>query len=90
MASLGDRLARIRGFRRMSQQDLADRTGLKVQNISRIETEQREHVRSDTLRRLAEALDCSTDYLVGLTDDPQPVKRRRRKTDDTGDLLPAA
>jgi transcriptional regulator with XRE-family HTH domain len=84
MASLGDRLARIRGFRRMSQQDLAARTGLKVQNISRIETDHREHVRSDTLRRLAEALGCSTDYLVGLTDEPQPLQppqpsSRRRK-----------
>ena len=56
MGSLGDRLARVRGFRRMSQQELAVRTGLKVQNISRLETDQREHVRSDTLRRLAEAL----------------------------------
>ena len=90
MDSLGDRLARIRGFRRLSQQELADRTGLKVQNISRIETDQREHVRSDTLRRIAEALDCSTDYLVGLTDDPQPPRRRRRKADDSGDLLPTA
>jgi transcriptional regulator with XRE-family HTH domain len=88
MASLGDRLARIRGFRRMSQQDLAERTGLKVQNISRLETDQRAHVRSDTLRRLAEALDCSTDYLVGLTDDPQPP-RRRRKTEASGDVWPA-
>jgi transcriptional regulator with XRE-family HTH domain len=79
MSSLGDRLARMRGFRRMSQQDLAERTGLKVQNISRIETDQREHVRSDTLRRLAEALECSTDYLVGLTDDPTPPQRPRRK-----------
>jgi transcriptional regulator with XRE-family HTH domain len=78
MDSLGDRLARIRGFRRMSQQDLASRTGLKVQNISRIETDHREHVRSDTLRRLAEALDCSADFLVGLTDDPQPPRRRRK------------
>jgi transcriptional regulator with XRE-family HTH domain len=78
MGSLGDRLARIRGFRRMSQQDLAARTGLKVQNISRLETDQREHVRSDTLRRLAEALDCSTDYLVGLTDDPVPSRKRPR------------
>ena len=89
MDSLGDRLARIRGFRRMSQQDVAERTGLKVQNISRIETEQREHVRSDTLRRLAEALDCSTDYLVGLTDEPQPP-RRRRKAEKQGDLWPTA
>ena len=85
MGSLGDRLARMRGFRRMSQQDVAERTGLKVQNISRLETEQRAHVRSDTLRRLAEALDCSTDYLVGLTDDPTPPKRPRRRRQSSAD-----
>jgi transcriptional regulator with XRE-family HTH domain len=73
----------------MSQQELATRTGLKVQNISRLETDHRAHVRSDTLRRLAEALDCSTDYLVGLTDEPQPP-RRRRKADASGNLLPTA
>ena len=79
MSTLGDRLARVRGFRRMSQQVLAERTGLKVQNISRLETDHREHVRSDTLRRLAEALGCSTDYLVGLSDDPTPPKRPRSR-----------
>ena len=79
MGSLGDRLARMRGFRRMSQQDLAALTGLKVQNISRLETAAREHVRSDTLIRLAQALDVSADYLLGLTDDPTPLKRARRR-----------
>jgi transcriptional regulator with XRE-family HTH domain len=78
MSSLGARLAHMREVRRMSQQDVADRTGLKVQNISRIETDHREHVRTDTLRRLAEALDCSADYLIDLTDDPTPAKKRKR------------
>jgi transcriptional regulator with XRE-family HTH domain len=92
--TLGDRLARIRGYRRMSQQDLAERTGLRVQNISRLETEQREHVRSDTLIRLAQALACSTDYLLGLTEDPTPPQRARRRrgkpTDAAGDEEEAA
>ena len=44
--TIGDRLARIRGYRRLSQQDVADLTGLKVQNISRLETDGRERVRS--------------------------------------------
>jgi transcriptional regulator with XRE-family HTH domain len=73
----------------MSQQDVAERTGLKVQNISRLETDQRAHVRSDTLRRLAEALDCSADFLLGLTDEPQ-ASRRRRKADTQGDFWPTA
>ena len=38
MSNLGARLAQVREVRRMSQQDLAQRTGLKVQNISRLET----------------------------------------------------
>jgi len=76
----------------MSQQDLAALTGLKVQNISRLETAAREHVRSDTLIRLAQALDVSTDYLLGLTDDPTSPKRarRRRPQPATGDEEEAA
>ena len=78
MDSLGDRLARMRAWREMSQRELAERTGLKVQHISRIETDQRGHVRSDTLRRLAEALGCSTDYLVGMVEEPVPPRKRPR------------
>jgi len=78
MDSLGDRLARKRQWRGMSQRELAERTGLKVQHISRIETDLREHVRSDTLRRLAEALSCSADYLIGMADEPIPAFSRRR------------
>ena len=70
MDSLSDRLARMRAGRGMSLRELAERTGLKAQNISRVETGERKHVRSDTLQRLAEALDCSADYLLGRTDDP--------------------
>src|SRR2546425_5775031 len=77
--TLGQRLALIRGKRGLSQLDLAKLTGLKVQNISRLETESREHVRSDTLIRLATALGVSADYLLGLTDDPSPRPRRPRR-----------
>ena len=78
MASLGERLAQIRGLRGMSLRDVAAQTGLKAQNISRIETDQRMHVRSDTLQRLAAALDCSADYLLGLADTPTPPRKRPR------------
>ena len=33
---------------------------------------------ADTLLRLAEALGCSLDYLVGRTDDPTPTPKRPR------------
>jgi transcriptional regulator with XRE-family HTH domain len=89
MATLGDRLARIRGFRRLTQAEVAKRSGLKVQHISRLEQDHRTHVRSDILLRLAEALDCSADYLLGLTDDPQP-RKQPRKVDKQGNLWPVA
>src|SRR5215471_13848135 len=78
MSSLGARLTHVREVRGLSQQDLAQRTGLKVQNISRLEKGHRVHVRSDTLLRLAEALHCSSDYLLGLTDDPAPRRSTPR------------
>lgn len=34
---------------------------------------------ADTVRRLAQTLDVSADFLLGLTDDPTPPKRARRK-----------
>lgn len=78
METLGKRLATIRAKRGLSQPDLAKLTGLRAQNICRMETEVRgSQVRSDTLKVLAQALDCSTDYLLGLTEDPAPARRRR-------------
>jgi transcriptional regulator with XRE-family HTH domain len=79
-ATLGRRLALAREKLGLSQMEVAERTGLKVQNISRIETTVRQHVRSDTLVRLAQALECSTDYLLGLSDEPTPKKRPRPRT----------
>lgn len=75
--TFGKRLARIRGYKRFSQQDIANVTGIRVQNISRFETDERYRVRSDTLIKLAQALECSTDYLLGLTDDPTPARQRQ-------------
>ena len=81
--TFGKRLARIRGYKRFSQQDIADVTGIRVQNISRFETDERCRVRSDTLIKLAQALECSTDYLLGLTDDPTPARQRQERFSGT-------
>ena len=81
MESLGERLAHRRTERGLSLRQLAARTGLKAQNISRIETGKRAHVRSDTLERLAEALLCTTDYLLGRAAQPTiPAQRPRPRT----------
>lgn len=63
-----DRLRTSRIFRELSQGELADRTGLQASAVSHFETGSRKPS-FDNLRRLADALKVTTDYLLGRTDD---------------------
>ena len=60
------RLQAARDRRKMSQQDLARKTGLQASSISHFETGGR-RPSFDNLRRLADALNVSTDFLIGRT-----------------------
>jgi transcriptional regulator with XRE-family HTH domain len=57
-----------------SQTELAKRADLDLGNINEVEHGRKSSVRADTLVSLAVALGVSTDYLVGLTDDPQSLR----------------
>jgi transcriptional regulator with XRE-family HTH domain len=57
------------GLRKWSQSELAARAGLPPSSIAHFETGSRKPS-FDTLRRLANALEVTTDYLLGRTDDP--------------------
>jgi transcriptional regulator with XRE-family HTH domain len=70
--SLGERVRRRREELRMSQQDLAASTGIQQTLISRIERGVNTNPHKDVLLRLARALRCSIDWLVGLYDE-EPV-----------------
>jgi transcriptional regulator with XRE-family HTH domain len=58
------RLRAARDLRGLSQGDLAERSGLQPSAISHFETGTRKPS-FDNLRRLADALDATTDYLLG-------------------------
>ena len=62
-----DRLRTAREHRRLMQGELAERTGLQPSAISHFETGARKPS-YDNLRLLADALDVSTDYLLGRVD----------------------
>ena len=62
------RLQAAREFRQLSQAELAKRAGLQASAISHFETGTRKPS-FDNLKRLADALRVSTDYLLGRTDD---------------------
>jgi transcriptional regulator with XRE-family HTH domain len=77
---IGERLRRQRLQRGFTQTELAERSGVRQSLISRLENGTRDNPSADNLRRLARALGCTTDYLVGMheDDDEEPVYRRRR------------
>jgi transcriptional regulator with XRE-family HTH domain len=66
----------------LSQTALAEQTGIPIPNLNRIE-HGRQSIYIQRLADLAEALQVSTDYLLGRTDDPaglavQPQTKRPR------------
>jgi transcriptional regulator with XRE-family HTH domain len=63
------RLKAARDLRKMSQADLATKSGLQPSAISHFETGNRSPS-FDNLKRLADALTVTTDYLLGRAEDP--------------------
>jgi transcriptional regulator with XRE-family HTH domain len=71
MDELSRRLRRIRRAKDWTQQELSKRAGVNAITISRIERGKADQVYVETLMRLAQALEVSTDYLLGLTDEDE-------------------
>lgn len=63
-----ERLRAAREFRELNQGELAKRAGLQASAVSHFETGTRKPS-FDNLKRLADALRVTTDYLLGRTDD---------------------
>lgn len=64
-----ERLRASRNMRGLSQGELGGRAGLPPSSIAHFEAGSRKPS-FDTLRKLANALEVTTDYLLGRTDDP--------------------
>jgi transcriptional regulator with XRE-family HTH domain len=78
VAVVGKRLRQRRTGQQLSQQELAARMQVPQGWISELEKGKRPHLEADTIYRVCQALDCTTDYLVGLSDDPTPPPKRTR------------
>lgn len=70
--TMADRIVRRREALGFSQRDLADRTGMLPILISRLERGVNTNPHTDVLKRLARALHCSADWLIGLYDEEPP------------------
>lgn len=80
---MGDRIRGLREFRDVTQEELAQRAGVSVDTIRKLEQNRRRSARINTLRSLARALDVQLERLVGqptvteeLTDDGGPIALR--------------
>jgi transcriptional regulator with XRE-family HTH domain len=69
-AMLNERLKTLREARGLSQEQLATLVRIRQSHMSRIESGSIQHVRSDLLQRLADALGVSTDDLLGRAQAP--------------------
>jgi transcriptional regulator with XRE-family HTH domain len=68
-SDFSERLHAAREMRGLSQSQLAEKSGLQPSAISHFEQERRAPS-FDNLKRLANALNVTTDYLLGRADDP--------------------
>ena len=67
--SIGLRIASMRGFRRLTPEQLGDYVGVTKQTVSGWEHGKRTPD-SGMLAEICRALDCSADYIIGLSDTP--------------------
>ena len=82
MEGFGQRVVTARDQQGWTRRELAKRAGLHEQHLAKVERGERYRIEGDTILKLAEALECTTDYLLGRTDDPRPThpaKRPRRR-----------
>lgn len=66
MANIGERILELRKQFNLSQKELAERTGITEASLSRYENNLREP-KAEIITRISEVLECSTDYLLGRT-----------------------
>lgn len=72
MGTIAERMKMLRKQRQWTQTDLAQRSGLERKSIIRYENGQNVPG-GRALSSLARVFDVTTDYLLGLSDDPQPI-----------------
>lgn len=72
--SLGSRIQSMRGYRRLTQEQLGSMVGVSKQTMSGWEHDSSKP-NADYIRALCKALECSADYLLELTNDPNGTVR---------------
>jgi transcriptional regulator with XRE-family HTH domain len=83
-----DRLRDIRLKNDLTQEQLAQKLGTDIKQISRWESG-KYAPNLEALLQIAQVLNVSADYLLGLTDNPMPYMKVDNLTDDEREVLAA-
>ena len=75
MTTFGERLIRAREQRGWTQQELAERAGIRYETISRIENGVHKEPRVYVAVALAKALGTTVDYLCGMYEDKESERK---------------
>ena len=67
--SVGRRITAMRGYRMLTQEKLGALVGVAKQTVSNWENDRRTP-RANELKAICKALECSSDYLLELVDEP--------------------
>jgi transcriptional regulator with XRE-family HTH domain len=84
MEGFGQRVITAREKHGWTRRELAKRAGLHEQHLANVERGQRHRIEAETIIKLARALECTTDALLGLAEDeappqaPEPRPRSRK------------
>ena len=74
VAGVGERVRKARIRLDLTQRELGARIEWGEANVCRLESGGVKFPRGSTIVRIARALGVSSDYLLGLSDDPRPAK----------------
>ena len=91
----GRRVAELREKRGLTQEELAQKSGVSAAMISHFETGVRQRASAETLIKLARALTTSVDFLLGRTTEGTPVEGKvavafRRLAESSDSTIEAA
>jgi transcriptional regulator with XRE-family HTH domain len=70
LKKIGDRILELRKQKDMSQKELSDKAQITEASLSRYENNLREP-KAEIVGKIAKALDTTTDYLLGINDNPE-------------------
>lgn len=81
MDTLGERIAFLRDNMEMTQTELAEKIGITPMTLAKY-TKDLNEPRSSTIMKLAQVLNTTSDYIIGLTDDFSPAHTPALSTDN--------